>query len=113
MRSSSLKALRSLLLATLFAGAMAGCGGSSAPAGDAAATGAVELLNVSYDPTREFYREFDDSFAREWKAKTGQTVTVNFADDGTCGYTFRAVFDDGDETIVDVDVCSVQSVTIN
>ncbi len=43
----------------------------------------------------------------------GETVTVNFAESGDCAYTFRALFDDGDETIVDVDVCSVDAVTIN
>lgn len=31
----------------------------------------VELLNVSYDPTRELYQEFNAAFARQWEAKTG------------------------------------------
>ena len=33
---------------------------------------AITLLNVSYDPTRELYVEFNQAFARYWKAKTGQ-----------------------------------------
>ena len=37
----------------------------------------ITLLNVSYDPTREFYKEFNDAFAKEWLAKTGDNVTVN------------------------------------
>ncbi|HUC86341.1 MAG TPA: sulfate ABC transporter substrate-binding protein, partial [Candidatus Acidoferrales bacterium] len=36
----------------------------------------ISLLNVSYDPTREFYAEFNAAFAKYWLAKTGDTVTV-------------------------------------
>jgi ABC-type sulfate transport system substrate-binding protein len=36
----------------------------------------VSLLNVSYDPTREFYQEFNAAFAKHWKAQTGDTVTI-------------------------------------
>ncbi len=34
------------------------------------------LLNVSYDPTRELYQDFNAAFAKHWKAKTGETVDV-------------------------------------
>ena len=34
--------------------------------------GAQELLNVSYDPTRELYQDFNAAFAKHWKAKTGK-----------------------------------------
>ena len=44
---------------------------------------------------------------------SGQSATVNFADSGDCTYSFRAVFDDGDEAVQDIDVCSVTSVTYN
>jgi hypothetical protein len=44
---------------------------------------------------------------------SGESATVNFADTGECTYSFRAVFDDGDEAIQDIDVCSVTSVTYN
>ncbi|MEY4932935.1 MAG: hypothetical protein RLZZ403_1255, partial [Pseudomonadota bacterium] len=112
MCSSSLMALRTLLPATVFAAVLVGCGGS-APAGDTAASGAVELLNVSYDPTREFYREFDDSFAREWKAKTGQTVTVKQSHGGS-GRQARAVIDGLDADVVTLalayDIDSIQQV---
>ena len=37
----------------------------------------VNLLNVSYDPTRELYKEYNPVFAKYWKAKTGDDVTVN------------------------------------
>ena len=36
----------------------------------------VTLLNVSYDPTRELYKQYDAAFAQYWKAKTGDVVTV-------------------------------------
>ncbi|HYE51234.1 MAG TPA: sulfate ABC transporter substrate-binding protein [Azospirillaceae bacterium] len=61
------------------------------PAARAAAADA-SLLNVSYDPTREFYREFDAAFAREWEATTGQSVSVA-ASHGGSGKQARSVID--------------------
>ncbi|MER3422981.1 MAG: sulfate ABC transporter substrate-binding protein [Nitrospiraceae bacterium] len=52
----------------------------------------VTLLNVSYDPTREFYQEFNLAFTRQWKSKTGQTVTVKQSHGGS-GKQARAVID--------------------
>jgi sulfate transport system substrate-binding protein len=43
----------------------------------------VTLLNVSYDPTREFYQEYNAAFARYWKAKSGQDVTINQSHGGS------------------------------
>ena len=43
----------------------------------------ITLLNVSYDPTREFYVEFNDAFARYWKEKTGDAVTINQSHGGS------------------------------
>ena len=37
----------------------------------------IALLNVSYDPTRELYQEFNAEFAKYWKGKTGQDVVIN------------------------------------
>ena len=36
----------------------------------------IVLLNVSYDPTRELYQEFNAAFARHWEAMTGRTITI-------------------------------------
>lgn len=44
---------------------------------------AQTILNVSYDPTREFYEDFDVAFAMYWKAKTGQDVTINLSNGGS------------------------------
>ena len=52
----------------------------------------VTILNVSYDPTRELYREFDPAFAKYWQAKTGQTVTIRTSHGGS-GSQARAVID--------------------
>jgi sulfate/thiosulfate transport system substrate-binding protein len=52
----------------------------------------VELLNVSYDPTREFYREVNTAFAAQWKEKSGDTVTIQ-ASHGGSGKQARAVID--------------------
>jgi len=52
----------------------------------------IQLLNVSYDPTRELYREINAAFARQWKAKTGQTVVVKQSHGGSSKQA-RAVID--------------------
>ena len=71
----------------LFAGLLA----SALIIGSAAAAD-VTLLNVSYDPTREFYQEFDAAFARHWKAKAGDNVTINQSHGGS-GKQARAVIE--------------------
>ena len=57
-----------------------------------AAPAAQTILNVSYDPTREFYADYDAAFAKYWKAKTGQDVTINLSNGGS-GKQARAVID--------------------
>jgi sulfate/thiosulfate transport system substrate-binding protein len=59
-------------------------------AGVPAAT--VKLLNVSYDPTREFYEEYNKAFAAHWKDQTGDTVIVNQSHGGS-GKQARSVID--------------------
>jgi sulfate transport system substrate-binding protein len=54
--------------------------------------GAAELLNVSYDPTRELYTEFNDLFAAHWKKTTGQDVTISQSHGGS-GKQARSVAD--------------------
>ncbi|HEX5717665.1 MAG TPA: sulfate ABC transporter substrate-binding protein [Thermoanaerobaculia bacterium] len=56
------------------------------------AFGAVQLLNVSYDPTRELYTDFNAAFAKHWKAKTKQDVTVQQSHGGS-GKQARSVID--------------------
>jgi sulfate transport system substrate-binding protein len=67
---------------------VAGCGAS----GGAAAGGAAEILNVSYDPTRELYQELNRAFAQHWRVTTGQGVTVRQSHGGA-GAQARAVID--------------------
>ena len=52
----------------------------------------VKLLNVSYDPTRELYREYNAAFGKYWLAKTGDKVTVEQSHGGSGGQS-RAVID--------------------
>jgi sulfate transport system substrate-binding protein len=52
----------------------------------------VALLNASYDPTREFYREFNEAFAAYWLDQTGETVTINQSHSGS-GAQARAVIE--------------------
>jgi sulfate/thiosulfate-binding protein len=64
---------------------IAGCGKSAAPAD-------IKLLNVSYDPTRELYTDFNAAFAKYWKEKTGETVTISQSHGGS-GKQARSVID--------------------
>ena len=52
----------------------------------------VELLNVSYDPTREFYVEFNAAFVKHWKARTGQEVVIRQSHGGS-GKQARSIID--------------------
>ena len=60
---------------------------------------AVTLLNVSYDPTRELYVEFNAAFAKHWKAKTGQDVAIKQSHGGS-GKQARSVIDGLDADVV-------------
>jgi len=80
-------------LAVLLVGAW-GLSGCKERSGSAAASVPkdIELLNVSYDPTRELFAEINEAFAKEWKAKTGQGVKIKQSHGGS-GKQARAVID--------------------
>ena len=59
----------------------------------------ITLLNVSYDPTRELYVEYNQAFAKHWKAKTGQDVTIKQSHGGS-GKQARSVIDGLDADVV-------------
>jgi len=59
----------------------------------------IQLLNVSYDPTRELYQDLDKSFAADWKKKTGDDVTIRQSHGGS-GKQARAVIDGLDADVV-------------
>src|SRR6202012_2822095 len=52
----------------------------------------TSFLNVSYDPTRELYQEFNQAFGKKWKAETGETVTFKQSHGGSGGQA-RSVLD--------------------
>jgi sulfate transport system substrate-binding protein len=65
----------------------------------AAALAPVELLNVSYDPTRELYEDINAAFTKDWKAKTGQDVTVRQSHGGS-GAQARSVIEGSPADVV-------------
>ncbi len=65
----------------------------------APASADTTLLNVSYDPTREFYQEYNKVFAEHWKQQTGETVNIQMSHGGS-GKQARAVIDGLDADIV-------------
>src|SRR5262245_22835406 len=58
----------------------------------AIAAAETTLLNVSYDPTREFYQDYNAAFAKHWRQKTGQQITINQSHGGS-GKQARAIID--------------------
>ncbi len=81
--------MRRLFTALILSTALAGTATLSMPS---AALADVTLLNVSYDPTREFYKDFNAAFAQHWKGKTGEDVTVRMSHGGS-GKQARSVID--------------------
>ena len=79
-------------LAALGLLALAGLASAQAPA-------PISLLNVSYDPTRELYVEFNAAFAKHWKAQTGQDVSIKQSHGGS-GKQARSVIDGIDADVV-------------
>src|ERR1700726_2318116 len=81
--------------------------------GSAAPAAAVTLLNVSYDPTRELYDDYNKAFAVYWKSKTGDSVRVNQSHGGS-GKQARAVIDGLEADVVtlalayDIDALATQ-----
>jgi sulfate/thiosulfate transport system substrate-binding protein len=65
----------------------------------------VTLLNVSYDPTREFYQAFNASFTKHWKARTGDDVTIK-ASHGGSGKQARSVIDGLEADVVTLALAS-------
>jgi sulfate transport system substrate-binding protein len=64
----------------------------AAAAWPGAAQQPIQLLNVSYDPTRELYVEFNQAFSKYWKGKTGQEVTIKQSHGGS-GKQARSIID--------------------
>lgn len=92
-KPTSIFALLASVLAV--AAALAGCSPSkttSTSPGSKPASGSVTLLNVSYDPTRELYLDYNAAFAKYWQTKTGQAVTIKQSHGGS-GKQARAVLD--------------------
>jgi sulfate/thiosulfate transport system substrate-binding protein len=77
--------MKTFALTLLFAG-------SAVPFGSPPTPKPVTLLNVSYDPTRELYEDFNQQFATYWKNKTGQELTIRQSHGGS-GKQARSVID--------------------
>lgn len=73
--------------------------GTAAPEATKAPLKPVKLLNVSYDPTRELYASYNIAFAKYWKDKTGQEVTIDQSHGGS-GKQARSVIDGQEADVV-------------
>lgn len=95
---SRIKFLSLMLSATLTIAIFVGCGKQSSNT-EGTKKSTVELLNISYDPTRELYTKFNEKFASYWKEKTGQDVLINQSHGGS-GKQGRSVIEGLDADIV-------------
>src|SRR5574343_180265 len=86
---------RNSLLSAVLGAALALTGGLAT----GAAYADTSLLNVSYDPTRELYKDFNAVFANYWKKQTGETLNIK-ASHGGSGKQARAVIDGLDADVV-------------
>ena len=96
---SGFRTARAWGVAVLAAASLAGLTACSGGKQGAGGKGAVELLNVSYDPTRELYEAINPKFAAKWKAETGQGVAIKMSHGGS-GKQARAVIDGLDADVV-------------
>ena len=85
--------LQTALFLLLTVAALAACSGSTTPDSAAAAATEVSILNVSYDMTREFYREFNAAFAKHWADTSGGQHVIVRQSHGGSGRQARAVID--------------------
>lgn len=97
MRKFKTNVCVTILSAITLMGLIAGCGKSSDNA--LAENATVELLNVSYDPTRELYVAYNKLFCDYWKEKTGQDVTVTQSHGGS-GSQARSVIEGNEADVV-------------
>jgi len=86
-------------LVALLAAAAVGCSGSSSTPGSGNRPAAIELLNVSYDPTRELYRDINAAFATHYEQEHGTPVTIKQSH-AASGSQSRAVIDGLDADVV-------------
>lgn len=86
-----------VFLAVLLAGSLPGCGNADGSVADNG--GSIELLNVSYDPTREFYAAYNQLFTDYWKEKSGQEVNVTQSHGGS-GSQARSVIEGNEADVV-------------
>ena len=108
-RRTTLLALAALVLMPL-----ASCSGGGNQQGGKG--GRIQLLNVSYDPTRELYKAVNSAFAAKWKSDTGQTITIQMSHGGS-GKQSRSVIDGLQADVVtlglgyDVDAIAAKGLT--
>lgn len=78
----------------LVVGTFIGCG-----KGKSSSNNTIEITNVSYDPTRELYEEYNEEFAKYWKEKTGQNIDV-IQSHGGSGKQARSVIEGNEADVV-------------
>lgn len=83
----------------LIAGLLSGCSNAAKKTEGTNSKGSIEITNVSYDPTRELYDEFNKEFQTYWKDKTGQEVTI-IQSHGGSGKQGRSVIEGNQADVV-------------
>ena len=94
-----------ILVSFLTAAVLAGCTSHGGAGGSKPVGGSATLLNVSYDPTREFYQDYNKAFATYWQGKSGQAITIQQSHGGS-GKQAQAVRDGLGADVVTLGIAS-------
>ena len=97
MRKGKTNVCLTMLSMILLAGSLWGCGNDAGSSENS--DGSIELLNVSYDPTREFYAAYNQLFCDYWKEESGQEVNVTQSHGGS-GSQARSVIEGNEADVV-------------
>jgi len=100
VKQLSFKSSKLLIALVISFSVLAGCGANTSTTNTSLSNKeAVTLLNVSYDPTRELYQEYNVAFSKYWKEKNGQDVTIQQSHGGS-GSQARTVIDGNEADVV-------------
>lgn len=95
IKSKAVKAVSAVLVGSMILGGAVGCGKKA----NKASSDTIKITNVSYDPTRELYQEYNKSFVSYYKEKTGKDVEVTQSHGGSGGQA-RSVVEGADADVV-------------
>lgn len=110
-RTINRRRMMTVLMSILIVSFLVGCGDGSSSKEDSGSS--FEILNVSYDPTREFYAEYNEMFCKYWREEKGEDVEVTQSHGGS-GSQARSVIEGNEADVVTLalahDIAAIENV---